>query len=67
MADRTCSGCGYWSQWLPSLGDCMAYAEKRQEAMIAAEDMAAFRAEWPAMPARETDPGETCADFRERP
>jgi hypothetical protein len=64
VTERTCSTCGYWSQWLPNVGDCMAYAEQRREALLASDDRAGFVAQWPPKPARETAPEETCSDWK---
>ncbi len=57
---RYCKGCRFWSQWLPTTGDCMAYASKRQDAWLASDDMEAFAREWPPRPAADTQAHDTC-------
>lgn len=57
---RSCGACRFWSGWLPHTGDCMRYALQRRDALLAADDSRAWRAEWPEMSARATSDHETC-------
>lgn len=65
-AERRCSSCGCWSQWLGQTGDCLYHATRRREAMIAAEseaESAAVRQAWPRKSARMTAADEVCSGW----
>jgi hypothetical protein len=59
-----CETCTFWSQWLSTTGDCMHYALARRDALIVAEDMEAYRRDWPQRPALDTQASDTCADWK---
>jgi hypothetical protein len=62
-ASRSCASCGNWSQWLGETGDCLLYAYRRREALLAtrgSEETAAWRAAWPRKGARTTSASESC-------
>ena len=63
MAERACAGCRFWSRWLATTGDCMAYAYKRRDALIASDDPEAFARDWPQRPARDTQADDTCEQW----
>lgn len=56
----TCRTCAHWSPYMPGLGECLEYVKRRQAAWAAADDAAAFREAWPAIPAHDTPDIHTC-------
>lgn len=60
MSERICENCGFWSQWLPNMGDCMLQPYVRHNAMLHAAPGAPTP---PEVAAIETVKSETCAKW----
>jgi len=60
-----CGSCRFWSQWLSTTGDCMAYPYKRREAMMRWDTatQGPFDAAWPAKSAHDTQADDSCDQF----
>lgn len=57
MTGRICKTCGFWSQWLPSSGDCLLHAYQRRNAILNDSEAP------PARPADMTAVDDTCAKW----
>jgi len=64
QSPRRCRNCRFWSQWLESTGDCLEYAHRRREQLLA---RVALREVLPAKPARCTDENDTCEKWQSVP
>ena len=64
--DRACQTCRHWSPWMPRTGDCLRYAKARQDALLAADDLVAWRRDWPRLAAIDTGADDTCEHWEGR-
>lgn len=61
MPSPTCNDCAFWDPYAPGLGECHEYLRRREAvARIWTGSSQGFVAQWPHIPAPDTEATHTC-------